>query len=411
MQIIIGAGISGLSAAQNLNGKFIVLEKNSFCGGLSTQYKSKDYWFDFSGHYFHFKNNPKIKSYLEKYSHFRSYLRQSKIFLYNHYIPFPIQFHLSHLPKKKARLIVDEFPDKPKTACPNLEVFLRENFGEELFSIFFQPFLHKYYQTNLKNILATMDKGSIPIPDKKAVIQGFLGEKFQNQGYNPVFYYPNTSLRQLIKNMTAPIQPNIALKQEVQKIDWKNKIVFTQQKSYSYEYLINTMPLNQFLSRLEPRFDFPDPIQLKYVSTLLSNVVLKKKRRRFHWVYLAEKRFPFYRVGFYPSRNPPVCYLEKSFMPQTETSSNRQLGMDIRYTLKKLGIIRQPDEIQYIDHRIIPVSYIIFDLEWKKIVPSTLSRLSNLGIYSIGRYGAWNYTSMSDDIQAAMATASMINEK
>jgi protoporphyrinogen oxidase len=411
MQIIIGAGISGLSAAHNLKGKYIVLEKNDFCGGLSTQYKSKDYWFDYSGHYFHFKNNPQIKSYLEKFSNFSSYRRQSKIYIGNRFVPFPIQLHLSYLPKKKARQILAEFPETPRTTCSNLDAYLRENFGEELFSLFFQPFLDKYYQTSLKNIMATMDKGSIPIPDKKAVIQGFWGKDFQNQGYNPVFYYPKTSLRQLIANMVTPIQQHIELKQDVKKIDWKNKKVFTQHKSYTYEYLINTMPLNQLLTRLEPRLDFPDPTKLKYVSTLVCNVVLKKRRKRFHWVYLAEKRYPFYRVGFYPSRNPPVCYLEKSVSPQTSVPHSRQIILDIMFTLKELGIIRKPDEIFFVDQQIIPVSYIIFSQDWNKIIPSTLSELNNLGIYSIGRYGAWNYTSMSDDIQMAMDTANIINEK
>ena len=64
------------------------------------------------------------------------------------------------------------------------------------------------------------------------------------------------------------------------------------------------------------------------------------------------------------------------------------------FTLKELGIIRKPDEIFFVDQQIIPVSYIIFNLDWNKIIPSTLSELNNLGIYSIGRYGAWNYTSV-----------------
>ena len=411
MKIIIGAGISGLSAARNLKGKYIVLEKNKVCGGLSTQYKSNDYWFDYSGHYFHFKNNPQVKSYLEQYSPFKSYLRKSKIYIHNQLVPFPIQLHLSHLPKRKARLIVDEFPDHPKTTCPNLESFLKENFGNELFTTFFQPFLNKYYQTSLKNLLATMDKGSIPVPDKKAVLQGFWGKRFQNQGYNPVFFYPTTSLRQLIENMATPIYPHIELNQEVQTIDWKNRKVFTRQKSYSYECLINTMPLNRLLNRLEPGLDLPDSTELKYISTLFCNVVLKRKRKRFHWVYLAEKKFPFYRAGFYPSRNPPVCYLERTITRRTKSPSHEQLTTDIMFTLKELGIIKESDEILYIDHRIIPVSYVIFNLEWEKVVPLTLAKLRRLGIYSIGRYGAWNYTSMSDDIRMAVETTDKINEK
>jgi hypothetical protein len=38
MIVIIGAGISGLTAARNLDKDYIVLEKENYIGGLSTQY-------------------------------------------------------------------------------------------------------------------------------------------------------------------------------------------------------------------------------------------------------------------------------------------------------------------------------------------------------------------------------------
>jgi len=44
-------------------------------------------------------------------------------------------------------------------------------------------------------------------------------------------------------------------------------------------------------------------------------------------------------------------------------------------------------------------------------VPQILSYLRRLGIYSIGRYGSWNYSSMADDIQMARETAAQIRQK
>jgi protoporphyrinogen oxidase len=411
MLIIIGAGISGLTAANNLNKKFVVFEKDNSCGGLSTQYRSEDFWFDYSGHYFHFKNKALIKTYLEKYATFKCYIRKSKTYIFNKYIPFPVQLHLSHLPKNLARRILNEFPETHRTDCPNLEAYIKFNFGEQLFYTFFQPFLDKYYQTDLKKIMATMDKGSIPVPDKKSVIQGFKGKNFDNQGYNPVFWYPKIPLRLFIENMASSIKSHIRLNEEILKIDWKQKKVFTQNASYPYEYIINTMPLNQLLIRMEPGLDLPDPANLKHVSTLVSNVVLKRQRKRFHWAYIPEKKIPFYRVGFYPSRNPPICYLEKSITNPSSITHSRKLVQEISFTLKRLQIIREPDDILYIDHRMIPVSYIIFNLQWGDTIPPTLKKLKKLGIYSIGRYGTWNYSSMSDDVQMAINTTNMINEK
>jgi len=72
-------------------------------------------------------------------------------------------------------------------------------------------------------------------------------------------------------------------------------------------------------------------------------------------------------------------------------------------------LIESKEEIVFFDARIIPVSYILFTKNWWQVVPPTLEKLKAYGIYSIGRFGSWNYTSMSDDIEAAIQCAYEIN--
>ena len=87
MIVIIGAGVSGLTAARQLAGQpgekkeFVLLEKENHPGGLSTQYTAGDYWFDFGGHYFHFKDKDEIKTLVEKICHFKQFNRKSKTFV------------------------------------------------------------------------------------------------------------------------------------------------------------------------------------------------------------------------------------------------------------------------------------------------------------------------------------------
>ena len=140
MVVIIGAGISGLSAAGSLNGEHLILEKSDRCGGLSTQYQSNGYWFDFGGHYFHFDEKQPVKSELEKFGRFKIFSRKSKTYLLNTYIPFPLQYHLSYLPRPLVRKILSQIPDRPRYDLENLQDSLKVNLGEQLFSIFFQPF-------------------------------------------------------------------------------------------------------------------------------------------------------------------------------------------------------------------------------------------------------------------------------
>lgn len=406
MVLIIGAGISGLSAANQLEGEYLILEKEDYIGGLSTRYnagESGQYWFDFGGHYFHFKDKPEVKTYLEKFSRFKEYKRKSCVFVLNRYIPFPLQYHLSYLTLRYKNAVLLEITNRQGQGAENLQEYLNNNFGRTLFELFFKPFLSKYYNTDLKELAADMDKGSIPVPDKESAAAGAQGKKFSQTGYNPVFYYPRDSLRDFIAAYAAKIkkEQRIKLNEEVVEIDMNRKRVKTKNNHYDYHTLINTMPLKHLLKTIKQKEEFPSYQQLRHISTLVVNIVLKRRRKRLHWVYLPEKQFPFYRAGYYPGRSTPVTYLEKTVAAGSPVNKD-ELFKEIYFTLKKLQFIEDKREILFFDARIIPVSYILFDKNWHKIVPHLLNNLKKYGIFSTGRYGAWNYTSMSDDVRAAI---------
>ena len=409
MIVVIGAGISGLTCGNNLNREFIILEKENFIGGLSTQYESEGYWFDHGGHYFHFKDKLRIKKYLETFSIFKEYNRKSKVFVLNRMIPFPIQYHLSHLPSHLRKTIINEILKKKNGDIKNLNDFLEYHFGKKLFQLFFKPFLTKYYNRDLKHMVSQMDRGSIPLPRQKEIIEGSRGRRFSSVGYNPVFYYPQKSLRNFIKNYTLANKKRIQLNEGIVNIDIDKKKIKTRNSTFLYDYMINTMPLKNFLKIIEQKDRFPSHHHLQNISTLVSNVVLRGRLKRFHWVYLPEKKFPFYRVGFYPAQMAPVCYLEKTVNKKNPIKKDR-LFEEITFTLKRLDLIKNKNDIIHFDPRLIPVSYIIFNRAWEKNVPAILNQLKNFGIYSIGRYGAWNYTSMSDDVQSAIKTSKLINK-
>mgnify|MGYP002390962972 FL=1 len=80
-------------------------------------------------------------------------------------------------------------------------------------------------------------------------------------------------------------------------------------------------------------------------------------------------------------------------------------------TLIRTGMVLRPGEILFHDAKKIPVSYVLFDRNWPRLVPAILTYLRRQNIYSIGRYGSWNYSSMADDIQMALETARGIGRK
>jgi protoporphyrinogen oxidase len=66
--------------------------------------------------------------------------------------------------------------------------------------------------------------------------------------------------------------------------------------------------------------------------------------------------------------------------------------------LEHAGILRSKDGIVAVDVKNIPYAYVLFDRHRVHAVPYILSELKRRGIYSIGRYGLWEHTSMEDAI-------------
>ena len=407
MNIIIGAGISGLSAGHVLKDDYLLLEKTDRPGGLSGQYQTNGFAFDYSGHYFHFQNKAALKEYVESFHPFKVFQRNSKIFMLNRLIPYSLQYHLAYLPSRLREIILREIfhPDENRT--DNLEEFLLTNFGEHLYGLFFKPFLLKFYCRPLRELLSGMDKGSIPVPRKEDVRRGSVEKKCFAEGYNPVFYYPHQALQKFIESYSRSLLRRIHFEERVVRIDLRQKKLFTNKGIYNYENLINTMPLKEFLSIINPLPPFPWQ-QLQHLSTLVVNIVLARRRRHFQWLYLPENDMPFYRVGYYPGGEMTAVYLEKT-VAATERIDNQGIYRGVVHTLHKTGMIEGQREILFHDLKKIPVSYIVFNKHWPHLVPPALDFLRRQRIFSIGRYGSWNYSSMADDIQMALDTAALIN--
>ena len=214
-----------------------------------------------------------------------------------------------------------------------------------------------------------------------------------------------------VNNYEADIKYRIRFSEEIKRVDIKRRVVFTEKGNYKYDTLVNTIPLKNFISMIDNGRDyFPEAENLEHISTVVVNLILKKRRRRFHWVYIPQPEVPFYRAGYYPGRDLPFCYLERSVIPGKYPSVNR-IEEDAIRTLKKLKLILSEDEIKVMDIKFIPVSYIIFNRSWENDVPSLIKKLKGFGVESTGRFGTWDYSSMSDDIKSAIEIAKKLNGK
>ena len=144
---------------------------------------------------------------------------------------------------------------------------------------------------------------------------------------------------------------------------------------------------------------------LRWVSVYNLNMgVAREQVSEKHWLYFPEPEFPFYRVGFPMNFSPALgragcssMYVEMSHRP-TDHQSLEQLMARARVGLEQVGILRPDDEIVVADVKNLHYAYVYFDRHRARVLPSILAELERRGIYSIGRYGRWEHTSMEDAI-------------
>jgi protoporphyrinogen oxidase len=116
-------------------------------------------------------------------------------------------------------------------------------------------------------------------------------------------------------------------------------------------------------------------------------------------------------MNFSPALGRPGCssmYVEMSHRP-TEQQSVEQLIAAARSGMERAGILLPDDEIVVADVKDLYYAYVYFDRHRARALPAILSELERRGVYSIGRYGAWEHTSMEDAISQGKRLAERLN--
>jgi protoporphyrinogen oxidase len=148
--LIIGAGLTGLSAAYHLRRDFLVLEKEKSPGGLCRTIHENGFFFDHSGHLIHLRNEytkSLVPSLLK--NNFAEHRRMAYIQYDSCKVPFPFQANLSSLPRSVNRECLIEFIDaycRGKNAqIRSFQDWVMTHLGGGLARHFFVPYNRKLY--------------------------------------------------------------------------------------------------------------------------------------------------------------------------------------------------------------------------------------------------------------------------
>lgn len=415
--VIIGAGLTGLSTAYHLEKKgftdFIIVEKEAQPGGLCRSVKQDGFTFDYSGHLLH-SSDDYFSSFLKDiFSDELLNTVQRRSFIYSHdtYTRYPYQINLHGLPPETIIECIEGYVNrkksirKPKT----FSEWVLKFFGQGLAESFFFPYQAKLLQYDPKKLAASWTGRFVPQTSLRQMLYGALQSSAEKVGYNASFLYPKLGIQCLIDRLIKKINKPVVTGKAVANIDLKKNVIFFEDgDSESFDIIINTMPLDLLLHSISDHssthFNRTAENLLCTSVACLNLGISRNIDAEKHWIYYPEKEYPFYRVGFYhnfsSSLVPASCssmYVECSYKKNASYRSLQKMINDVQLNIKQLFNI---DDSEIIAKNIIkmPHAYVVYDAWRERNLSVLLDGLKREGIYSIGRYGAWKYSSMQESV-------------
>jgi len=299
MDLIIGAGVTGLSYANFTSNDYLILEESNEAGGYCKTINKDGFIWDYSGHFLHFRNE-EIKNYLFRNIDSDNIIRKDKItqIYYNGtYVDFPFQKNIHQLPQQDFIDCLYDLFFRPKLDYKTFKEMLICQFGKSICDKFLFPYNEKLYACNLDDLDINAMGRFFPHADIEEIIGNF---RRQNDfSYNSFFLYPKTGASEYIKSLLKNIDTGkILFDEKLISINPMVKSVTTNKNhTFYYDNLISTIPFNTLLQML----GLVDNIQYYTSNTVLVyNLGFDKPaENKNHWIYFPSKEFIFYRVGFY----------------------------------------------------------------------------------------------------------------
>jgi protoporphyrinogen oxidase len=416
--VILGGGLAGISAAYHLEQKgffdYQLFEKENSIGGLCGSIQQDGFTFDYTGHLLHI-NDPYFHDLIARvvgFDQFNVIHRRSYIYSHQQYTPYPFQMHLHGLPTEViADCIAGYIKRATHIRSPKTFVdWVHKQFGAGFARHFFLPYQRKIFAHDLNKITASWTGRFVPQTSLEAIIEGTMyPAPAPSVGYNAQFFYPKQGgIVSWVAALARKLHQPINYQHEVVAIDSKARIVtFANGHRQPYDKLVTTLPLDRMLAMLEtPSNRSFSAAQNNLMCNSVLNFNLGINRPNVsdkHWIYFAEKEFPFYRIGFTSnfatSMTPPGCsslYGEIAYMNMSAARKDAIVARSIKQVQQLCAI----DDHEIATQKVLDIShaYVIYNFWREKHLTRLLQTLAQDNIHSIGRYGAWKYCSMQETL-------------
>ena len=410
MDLIVGAGVTGLSYAAYTKNDYLVIEKESEIGGYCRTIKQDGFVWDYSGHFFHFQDEDIKKEVMDgmNMDAILSVTKRTQIKYKKGLVDYPFQKNIHQLEKSELIDCLYDLFNNPYVDSSSFKDMLYRKFGKSIAEKFLIPYNEKLYACDLNALDLDAMGRFFPFADKEEIIANFKATK--ENSYNAHFLYPRGGAIEYVKSICKKVDMDkVSLNESIVALDTKEHIAYTNKREIKYDNLISTVPFPALLNLTKIDYD-----KALYTSNkvLVFNIGFNKKgfEQVNNWIYYPETKYPFYRIGFYDNifnSDRLSVYVEIGFKEQDVIDEEKALKQTLE-GMKLAGIIS--------DHEVVSMCSIVMDPAYVHVTKEMeqdreLKRksLSDKNIYSIGRYGSWIYCSIEDNIKESKYLAKQLS--
>tara|TARA_Y100000590_G_C15736741_1_gene1018783 strand:- start:3012 stop:4409 length:1398 start_codon:yes stop_codon:yes gene_type:complete len=459
--IIIGAGITGLSAAWKLseNGfEILVVESEKDVGGLAKSIKIDNYKLDLGPHSFFTEDKEIYNKIIGLFKNEESAIpfskRSVKMYFRGNYVDYPlsvksvlfqmgivspilstlsflksyIRTHLESSKKKK------QYSDEELT----VEKWAIDNFGKYLFLNFFKPYTEQFWKIKTSElshrVIPAGKKMDFAKTLKHLLIKKYLEISRREPGSLSLVereslpsYYPKNGFGEIADRIAKEVTKNkgkIITSCNVEKIIFgANTIkVETTKEKFDADYLISTIPLNKLLEKFEPNTSesiLNCSKELEYLSLVLVYIITKKKDvLNCQYCYFVDK--PYNRISEMNNfsektspQNENILSIEISchFNDKTWNLTEDQIFNTCMESIEKDKLLKKSDVLDYKVIK-VPSVYPIYKKNYDKKLSEVNNYLKKFKNFdSIGRQGQFYYGDIDQMARIGFDTADKIIKK
>jgi protoporphyrinogen oxidase len=448
---VIGAGPAGLTAAYCLTKEtpsVLVIEKDPvYVGGISRTVSYNGFLFDIGGHRFFSKAKEVVDLWHEILpDDFIERPRLSRIFYGGKYYSYPLSafealFNLGIFKSAACMLsfaYAKVFPIKdPRT----FHQWVRNQFGEKLFSIFFKTYTEKVWGMSCDEISADwaaqrikgLDLGVAVITAlKRAILPKRPAKKTSGTVVKTLiesFQYPRRGPGMMWDAAAKKVKARggeVLMGRELSKLtyDAEQKLWTIEVKStageirtYTARHVVSSAPVRELLDKLTPK-----PVsrsaarQLRYRDFLVVALIVNKALPFLdNWIYIHDPSVKVGRVQNFRSWSPEMvqpgqsCLGLEYFCFEGDglwNSTDDDLIALAKSEIAKIGLIRSEEVIDACVVR-QPKAYPVYDDEYRNHMAAVRKDLEEHfpTLHMVGRNGMHKYNNQDHAMMTAMLTA------